>query len=330
MAKRAPSKTKTARSSKSASPSSAAEENAFASVVDALCGTEGGAGSADVLLPSRDVVIRIVENLRSVFFPGYFQAAPERLDSELKEGLRFHVGAVLDRVRRDLKEQIGRALRFVDSRKGAPGKKRASDYDERASSLSKAFLSRLPEVRRVLATDVQAAYEGDPAATSPDEAIFCYPGIVAITHHRIAHELYLLEVPLLSRIIGEHAHSITGIDIHPGAAIGESFFIDHGTGVVIGETSVIGNRVRIYQGVTLGAKSFPKDEKGRLVKGIPRHPVVEDDVIIYAEATILGRVVIGRGSIIGGNVWLTRSVPPGSRVTQAQAQEESFKGGAGI
>lgn len=335
MAKRAPPKTKTARSSKSASSSEAAGENAFASVVDALCSAEGDAGAADVLLPSRDVVIQIVEDLRSVFFPGYFQAAPERLASassasELKEGLRFHVGAALDKVRRDLEEQIGRALRFVDSRKGASGKKHASDYEERASSLSKAFLSRLPEVRRVLATDVQAAYEGDPAATSADEAIFCYPGIVAITHHRIAHELYLLDVPLLSRIIGEHAHGITGIDIHPGAAIGESFFIDHGTGVVVGETSIIGNRARIYQGVTLGAKSFPKDEKGRLVKGIARHPVVEDDVIIYAGATILGRVVIGRGSIIGGNVWLTRNVPPGSRVTQAQAHEESFKSGAGI
>jgi serine O-acetyltransferase len=191
-------------------------------------------------------------------------------------------------------------------------------------------MARLPEVRRLLATDVQAAYEGDPAATSPDEAIFCYPGMLAITSYRLAHELHLLEVPLLPRIITEHAHSITGVDIHPGATIGEYFFIDHATGVVIGETTVIGNRVRIYQGVTLGAKSFPLDAEGNPIKGIPRHPVVEDDVIIYGGATILGRVTIGKGSVIGGNVWLTRSVPPGSRVTQARPNEEAFEAGAGI
>jgi len=200
----------------------------------------------------------------------------------------------------------------------------------RAASATRQFLERLPEVRRMLATDVQAAYEGDPAATSPDEAIFCYPGVSAIINHRLAHELYKLGVPLIPRIISECAHSSTGIDIHPGAAIGEKFFIDHGTGVVIGETSVIGKRVRLYQGVTLGAKSFPLDENGNPIKGIDRHPVVEDDVIIYSEATILGRVTIGRGSVIGGNVWLTRSVPPGSRITQAQVQQDLYNEGAGI
>ena len=171
-------------------------------------------------------------------------------------------------------------------------------------------------MRRLLASDVEAAYEGDPALHTRDEAIFCYPGIFAITNQRIAHELHVLGVPLIPRIITEYAHTITGIDIHPGARIGERFFIDHGTGVVIGETSVIGNRVRLYQGVTLGAKSFPLDEHGNPIKGIDRHPIVEDDVVIYSGATILGRIVIGKGSTIGGNVWLTHAVPPGSKVTQ--------------
>ena len=169
-----------------------------------------------------------------------------------------------------------------------------------------------------------------PATRRQRRRSFCYPGILAITNYRLAHELHVLGVPLIPRIITEHAHSTTGIDIHPGAKIGEFFFIDHGTGVVIGETAVIGKRVRLYQGVTLGAKSFALDDQGHLVKGIPRHPQVEDDVIIYAGATILGRVTIGAGSSIGGNVWLTRSVPPGSRITQAQVQEERFTEGGGI
>jgi serine O-acetyltransferase len=177
---------------------------------------------------------------------------------------------------------------------------------------------------------VQAAYEGDPAAVDPNEAIFCYPGLLALTNHRVAHELHRLGVPLLPRIINELAHSLTGIDIHPGAQIGRGMFIDHGTGVVIGETCIIGDRVRLYQGVTLGAKSFPLDEQGKPIKSIPRHPIVEDDVIIYAGATILGRVTIGRGSVIGGNVWLVRSVPPDSRISQGPAREEKFSSGAGI
>jgi len=192
------------------------------------------------------------------------------------------------------------------------------------------FLRKLPEVQRKLALDVQASYEGDPAAANPDEVIFCYPGIIAITSYRLAHELHILGVPIIPRMITEAAHSATGIDIHPGAAIGERFFIDHGTGIVIGETCIIGSRVRIYQGVTLGAKSFQLDEDGNPVRGIDRHPIVEDDVTIYSGATILGRVTIGRGSVIGGNVWLVHGVPPGSRITQAHTREEEFERGAGI
>jgi serine O-acetyltransferase len=193
-----------------------------------------------------------------------------------------------------------------------------------------AFLGRLPEVRRLAASDVEAAYEGDPALRSRDEAIFAYPGVFAVTNQRIAHELHLLEVPLIPRIITEHAHTVTGIDIHPGAAIGERFFIDHGTGVVVGETCRIGARVRLYQGVTLGAKSFPLDADGKPIKGIDRHPIVEDDVVIYAGATILGRNVIGQGSSIGGNVWLTTGVPPNSRITQAEIRDTKFSHGGGI
>jgi serine O-acetyltransferase len=185
-------------------------------------------------------------------------------------------------------------------------------------------------VQQTLATDVRAAYEGDPAAANPDEVIFSYPGILAITSYRLAHELHRLGVPIIPRMMTEAAHGATGIDIHPGAVIGDHFFIDHGTGVVIGATCIIGSRVRLYQGVTLGAKSFQLDEEGQMVRGIDRHPVVEDDVTIYSGATILGRVTIGRGSVIGGNVWLVHGVPPGSRITQAQTRVDQFEQGAGI
>jgi serine O-acetyltransferase len=180
------------------------------------------------------------------------------------------------------------------------------------------FANRLPEVRLLLDSDIKSAYEGDPAARSVDEVLVCYPGTQAIIHYRIAHVIHSLGLPLIARMITELAHSATGIDIHPGAVIGDSFFIDHGTGVVIGETAIIGKHVRIYQAVTLGAKRFPTDEYGNPLKGNARHPIVEDDVVIYAGATILGRITIGRGSSIGGNVWLTRSVPAGSNITQAQ------------
>ncbi|MBM4396767.1 MAG: serine acetyltransferase [Deltaproteobacteria bacterium] len=284
-------------------------------VVDALCGSDDGLSCVApacnrYALPSRDVLIEVVEALRSVLFPGYYGT------SELStESIRFHVGASLDWVARTLSEQVRRGMCFMD----ALGRRTADPEacDDLARDVVRRFVGRLPRVRRLLATDVAAAYEGDPAATSPDEAVFCYPGISAITNHRIAHELHVLGLPLIPRIISEHAHSLTGIDIHPGATIGSRFFIDHGTGVVIGETTVIGDNVRIYQGVTLGAKSFPKDENGNPVKGVPRHPIVEDDVVIYSGATILGRVTIGRGSVVGGNVWLTHDVPPGSRISLA-------------
>lgn len=258
--------------------------------------------------PSRTALAALVEELRALLFPGYFGA------SELKaETLRYHLGARMDRVLNGLCEQIQRGMMASDPACG--------DCGERALGLARTFLARLPEVRRLLATDIQAGFEGDPAATSPDEVLFCYPGMVAITSQRLAHELLKLGVPLLPRMITEHAHSLTGIDIHPGAQIGERFFIDHGTGVVIGETCIIGRNVRLYQGVTLGAKSFPLDAEGHPVKGVPRHPVVEDDVIVYSNATVLGRITLGRGSAIGGNVWLTRSVPPGSVITQANEKD---------
>ena len=294
-------------------------------IVDALCALPSGAAPkagrwlrhgpspSGRPLPSRDKVVAIVEMLRSAIFPGYFGEA-----QVLPEALRFHVGAALDRAGRELREQVACALCYGCEMES--GTCDPSRCDARAADKVRSFLARLPEVRRLLATDVRAAYEGDPAAKSPDETIICYPGMFAIMNYRIAHELHALEVPLLPRMITEHAHSVTGIDIHPGAAIGESFFIDHGTGVVIGETTVIGSRVRLYQGVTLGAKSFPLDEHGNPIKDVPRHPIVEDDVVIYSEATILGRVTIGKGSHIGGNVSLTRSVPPDSWIGQTAAK----------
>ncbi len=271
-------------------------------------------------LPSRDVMAGIVGDLRSILFPGYFG------NSELAHnGVDYHIGCTLDRTTRTLRDQVRRGLCF-DCHDG----NRCTNCELRAEEVIRDFQRALPGVRRLLTTDVCAHYEGDPAAMNPYEAIFCYPGLLAIISHRIAHVLHRLEVPLLPRIISEHAHSLTGIDIHPGATIGESFFIDHGTGVVIGETSVIGARVKLYQGVTLGAKSFPKDKAGKPIKGIPRHPIVEDDVVIYAGATVLGRITVGAGAVIGGNVWVTRDVPPGGHVTQATARYEQFEAGAGI
>ncbi len=263
----------------------------------------------DQPLPSTATVIELVESLRTVLFPGYFGK------SEITaEALPFQLGATIETIRPLLAEQIRRGLCFV-----CTDDKNCGDCTHRAFDITGRFLEHLPELRRLLLLDALAGYEGDPAATSPDEAIFCYPGMLAVTNFRIANELHRLGVPLLPRMITEHAHSITGIDIHPGATIGERFFIDHGTGVVIGETCIIGNNVRLYQGVTLGAKSFPLDAEGNPIKGIPRHPIVEDDVIIYAGATVLGRITIGKGSSIGGNVWLTHDVPAGSKVTQANA-----------
>ena len=274
-------------------------------------------------LPSRTEVVEMVELLRSVIFPGY---VGNRDITE--ESLGFHTGAALHRAALIMVDEVHRGLCFACSR----------DADDRtpeqclgrARRITVDFMRRLPELRRLLALDAVAAYEGDPAAPSAAEAIFCYPGVLAVTCHRIAHELYLADVPLIPRMVSEHAHSLTGIDIHPGAAIGERFFIDHGTGVVIGETARIGNRVRIYQGVTLGAKSFPLDGDGHPIKGIDRHPIIEDDVTIYSGATILGRVTIGRAAVIGGNVWLTRSVPPGATISQSRPTSDRFENGGGI
>jgi serine O-acetyltransferase len=258
------------------------------------------------MLPSRDIVVRLIEELRTVIFPRYVGTSVMT-----EEGVRYHIGATLDRSIVGLEEQIRRGICF-----SCRGEAPVEGCRERAAVLAASLLERLPEIQRLLITDVRAAFEGDPAAKSPDETVFCYPGILAITYQRIAHEFYRMGQTLLARIISEHAHSVTGIDIHPGARIGSHFFIDHGTGVVIGETAIIGNRVRLYQGVTLGAKSFPLDAQGNPIKSIDRHPILEDDVVVYAGATILGRITIGKGSVIGGNVWLTRDLPPGSRVSQ--------------
>ena len=274
-------------------------------------------------MPSRDEIVQMTELLRSVIFPGYHGNR-----DVTEESLAYHMGSTLDRAALIMADEIQRGLCFACDT--PPGARVPAKCAARARRITAEFLTRLPELRRRLAYDAVAAYEGDPAASSPAEAIFCYPGLFALTNHRIAHELYGLDVPLIPRIINEDAHSRTGIDIHPGAAIGDKVFIDHGTGVVIGETCVIGDRVRIYQGVTLGAKSFPLDEDGNPIKGIPRHPIIEDDVIIYSGATILGRITVGKGSMVGGNVWLTRSVPPNSRILNQLPRQETFENGGGI
>ncbi|OKA17923.1 serine acetyltransferase [Pseudomonas versuta] len=259
-------------------------------------------------LPSRAAMADILEALCGALFP--MRLGPVDLREESED---FYVGHTLDVALNALLTQARLELRYAARQGGLPDE----DVDANATLLIQDFALALPGLRSILDTDVLAAYHGDPAARSVDEVLLCYPGILAVIHHRLAHHLYRAGLPLLARISAEIAHSSTGIDIHPGAQIGRSFFIDHGTGVVIGETAIIGERVRIYQAVTLGAKRFPADESGQLQKGHPRHPIVEDDVVIYAGATILGRITIGQGSTIGGNVWLTRSVPAGSNLTQA-------------
>lgn len=257
-------------------------------------------------MPSVDTLIEIVELLRAVLFPGYFGAPDLK-----QETMQYHIGATLDRVHTLLSEQVQRGFCFSCTSEEASA---CSTCKQMTTSAALNFIKTLPKVRSLLASDVQAAYKGDPAAKSPGETIYCYPSIKAMTNYRIAHELWLLQVPLIPRVITEIAHSETGIDIHPGATIGESFFMDHGTGVVIGETCVIGKNVRLYQGVTLGARSFPLDAEGKPIKGIARHPLVEDDVIIYSGATVLGRITIGKGAVIGGNTWITQDVPPGRTI----------------
>ena len=273
-------------------------------------------------MPSVRILAEMVDLLKTVLFPGYFG------DSEIsRASMPYYLGANVDKVYRMLGEQICRGYCFLCH---LNEQHECENCEEASMHLAGTFISTLPRIRSNLATDIKAAYQGDPAAKSLGEIIFCYPSIMALTHYRIAHELYHLQVDLIPRIIAEMSHSKTGIDIHPGAEIGRNFFIDHGTGTVIGETSVIGDNVRLYQGVTLGAKSFPQDDSGTLIKDIPRHPIVEDNVIIYSGATILGRVTIGRDSVIGGNVWVTEDVPPGSRVLQKKNRSLSFIHGEGI
>jgi serine O-acetyltransferase len=264
--------------------------------------------------PSRQRLREIVQQLCAALFP--MRLGPPDLRRESED---FFVGHTLDATLTGLYEQVRRELSYTARQQGGA---QSDAIGPRAVAIVQRFAQALPAIRARLDTDVEAAYNGDPAALSVDEVLLCYPGILAVIYHRLAHTLYGLGVPLVARIIAEAAHADTGIDIHPGASIGGSFFIDHGTGVVIGETAVIGERVRIYQAVTLGAKRFPVGADGVLQKGLARHPIVEDDVVIYAGATVLGRVTLGRGSVIGGNVWLTRSVPPGSNISQANAQQD--------
>jgi serine O-acetyltransferase len=261
--------------------------------------------------PSRDALAAIVESLKGALFP--MRLGPPDLRHESED---FYVGHTLDSALQSLLTQARLELRY--NARHQP--RDAAEIDAEAEEAVRAFAAALPGIRHLLDGDVLAAYQGDPAARSVDEVLLCYPGILAMIHHRLAHQLYDLGLPLLARIVAELAHGQTGIDIHPGAQIDAGFFIDHGTGVVIGETTVIGKRVRLYQAVTLGAKRFPTDVEGNLQKGLPRHPIVEDDVVIYAGATILGRVRLGKGAIIGGNVWIIDDVPAGASVTQASLQ----------
>ena len=269
-------------------------------------------------LPSRDALAQIVEQLKGALFP--MRLGPPDLRHESED---FYVGHTLDAALQALLQQA--RLELAWGQRHAPLSEAA--LDEQVATAVREFASALPGIRRLLDSDVLAAFQGDPAARSVDEVLLCYPGILAMIHHRLAHQLYRLDLPLLARIVAELAHGQTGIDIHPGAQIDAGFFIDHGTGVVIGETAVIGKRVRLYQAVTLGAKRFPTDAEGNLQKGLPRHPLVEDDVVIYAGATILGRVSLGKGATIGGNVWITESVPAGASVTQAVLRQDGQRGG---
>ncbi len=268
-------------------------------------------------LPSRDALAQVIDDLRGVLFPMRLGPADLRQESE-----DFYVGHTLDTVLHALLTQVRLELSYGSRHLDKPNHAALEDH---AVQIVRDFSLSLPSIRALLDSDVVAAFEGDPAARNVDEVLLCYPGILAMIHHRLAHRLYELGVPLLARIMAELAHGQTGIDIHPGARIGAGLFIDHGTGVVIGETAVIGERVRIYQAVTLGAKSFPTDDSGNPRKGLPRHPVVEDEVVIYAGATVLGRVTLGRGATIGGNVWLTHDVAPGAHITQARSLHDAVK-----
>jgi serine O-acetyltransferase len=262
-------------------------------------------------LPSHLAIYEIIDELCAVLFP--MRLGPPDLTKEREDQF---VAYKLGSIERDLVKQVALEVEYTGCRQPD-----VEPVEKSPRALVMDLIRQLPALRRQLDDDVLAAYRGDPAATCVDEVLISYPGVHAVIHHRIAHVLYRGGLPIIARIIAEKAHSATGIDIHPGATIGHSFFIDHGTGVVIGETTIIGDRVRLYQNVTLGAVRFEEDESGSLTKGEPRHPIVEDDVVIYASATILGRITIGRSSVIGGNVWMTRSVPPDSQISQASPQQ---------
>jgi serine O-acetyltransferase len=297
-------------------------DNAFLDdAVAAICATyEDGGGCNHIEgfnLPGESEVERILEALTDIIFPGY---AGRKAFS--MERVKYNVGETLSVVHSELSDQVARALRYDC----AMDRCEDCDIPDMARVAVEALISALPEVRNTMKSDVAAAFDGDPAAKSLDEIILSYPGLKAITAQRLAHVLHVNRVPLLPRMMCESAHRRTGIDIHPGAVLGREFFIDHGTGVVIGETCVIGDNVKIYQGVTLGALSFPKDERGRVIKGAKRHPTIEDNVTIYSGATILGDIVVGRGAVIGGNVWLTENVAPGAKIT-IRPPELSIRGG---
>lgn len=262
-------------------------------------------------LPSYDEIVAVIEELMEVLYPGY-----RKREGLHRANITYFVGDIIDRLHDRLTQQIGRALRHEAVRAGVVGGcESVEDYEALGQAKTMLFLDRLPELRHKLATDVQAAYDGDPACKGADEVIFCYPGLEAITVYRLAHQLYELDIPFIPRMMAEWAHCRTGIDIHPGATIGPYFFIDHGTGVVIGETCEIGEHVKLYQGVTLGALSFAKDADGKLVRDQKRHPTIEDRVVVYANATILGgETTIGHDAVIGSSVWITRSVDPHSTV----------------
>ncbi len=270
-----------------------------------------------VYLPSRDVIIDCMTRLRQLIFPGYFGK-----QGLTKQNITYFIGELTTKLTDLLYDQVRCSLRYREQIPESNGEGDCHDCDDLAADIVAKFFERIPAVREILATDVRAAFEGDPAARNTDETIFCYPGLLAITIQRLAHELHKLDVPLLPRIMTEHAHSQTGIDIHPGAKLGQSFFIDHGTGVVVGETTEIGNNVKLYQGVTLGALS---PHFGQMLRGQKRHPTIEDNVTIYAGATILGGdTVIGRNAVIGGNVFITASVAPFTQVSM-ETQKLKFR-----
>jgi serine O-acetyltransferase len=298
-------------------------KNRLPDVTDQVVATYSQIGTINHLghspLPHNDAVIEITHDLMEVIYPGY-----QRRQKLHAGNVAYHVGDLLEGLNNALTQQIARALRHKQALANSddPQSADANDaFEELAKQKTIALLASLPRLRELLATDVQAAYDGDPAAQGLDEIILCYPGLQAITVHRLAHELYGLDVPFIPRMMAEWSHNRTGIDIHPGATIGPSFFIDHGTGVVIGETTEIAAHVKLYQGVTLGALSFPKDDSGQLVRGQKRHPTIEEGVVIYANATVLGgETVIGARSVIGASVSLIQSVPPNTVVTIEKPQ----------